>query len=151
MFRNQKKTEKQWIKGLSRKGCVHRCTRVENPGEGVPDVFAKIPRGSRLSGKIAWVGSPYFGFYCIFINKCFEICLRGVLYLPSPLPQLNPPVCIYGCVLGRKPPSMFINKLCYHAKMRFRLWNLYCQGLNISKKAFSIGTSFSKPSRNLTT
>jgi hypothetical protein len=21
----------------------HRCTRVENPGEGVPDVFAKIP------------------------------------------------------------------------------------------------------------
>jgi len=28
---------------------MHRCTRVENPGEGVPDVFAKIPRGSRLS------------------------------------------------------------------------------------------------------
>ena len=23
----------------------HRCTRVENPGEGVRDVFAKIPRG----------------------------------------------------------------------------------------------------------
>ncbi len=23
----------------------HRCTRVENPGEGVPEVFAKIPRG----------------------------------------------------------------------------------------------------------
>jgi hypothetical protein len=53
-------------------------------------------------------GSPYFGFYCIFINKCFEICLRGVLYLPSPLPPPPPsplpppptsppppPVCIY--------------------------------------------------------
>jgi hypothetical protein len=30
--------------------------------------FAKIPRGSRLSGN--------FGFDCVFINKCFEICLR---------------------------------------------------------------------------
>jgi hypothetical protein len=60
---------------------------------GVAEVFAKIPRGgggghgsqvkfaggppmlslfnfikgSKLSGKIAW-GSPYFGFYCIYIN-----------------------------------------------------------------------------------
>jgi len=62
----------------------HRFTRVENPGDGVPEVFAKIPRGSRLSGKIAKGagGSPYFGFYYIFINQCFEICMRGILYLP---------------------------------------------------------------------
>jgi hypothetical protein len=46
-------------------------------------------------------GSPYFGFYCIFINKCFEICLRGVLYLPSPSPHLTPPVCI-------SPLSLFL-------------------------------------------
>jgi hypothetical protein len=26
---------------------IHRCTRVENPGEGVRDVFAKIPRGGQ--------------------------------------------------------------------------------------------------------
>ncbi len=34
---------------------LHRCTLVENPGEGVPQVFATIPRGggSRLAGKIA--------------------------------------------------------------------------------------------------
>jgi hypothetical protein len=25
----------------------HRCTRVENPGEGVRDVFVKIPRGGQ--------------------------------------------------------------------------------------------------------
>jgi hypothetical protein len=34
-------------------------------------------------------GSPYFWFYCVFINKCFEIGLRGVLYLPSS----HPPLC----------------------------------------------------------
>jgi hypothetical protein len=40
-------------------------------------------------------GSPYFGFYCVFINKCFEICLRGILYLPSSLPPPTspPPLC----------------------------------------------------------
>jgi len=49
--------------------------------------FAKIPRGSQgFQEKLPGGGVPYFGFYCIFINKCFEICLRGVLYLPSPLP-----------------------------------------------------------------
>jgi hypothetical protein len=42
----------------------HRCTRVENPGEGVRDVFAKIPRGSRLSEKIAW-GVPLF---CVLLH-----------------------------------------------------------------------------------
>jgi hypothetical protein len=30
-----------------KKGKNHRCTRVENPGEGVRDVFAKIPRGGQ--------------------------------------------------------------------------------------------------------
>jgi hypothetical protein len=29
------------------------CTRVENPEEGLPEIFAKISRGSRLSGKVA--------------------------------------------------------------------------------------------------
>jgi hypothetical protein len=41
-------------------------------------------------------GYPYFGFYSIFINKCFEICLRGVLYLPSPYPT-SPPTCVHLC------------------------------------------------------
>ncbi len=42
----------------------HRCTRVKNPGEGVLEVFAKIPRGSRLSGKNARGagGPPISGF-----------------------------------------------------------------------------------------
>jgi hypothetical protein len=54
--------------------------------------FAKIPRGGgqRFQEKLPG-GSPYFGFYCIFINKCFEFCLRGVLYLHSPLPPPHPP------------------------------------------------------------
>ena len=65
---------------------MQRCPRVENPGEGVPEVFAKIPRGVKFS----W-GAPNFRFYCIFINKCFEICLGwGVLYLLVP----SPPPCV---------------------------------------------------------
>jgi hypothetical protein len=48
-----------------------------------------------LRGKISW-GVPLFRFFCIFINKCLESCLRGVLYLPSP--HLTPPVRIYGQV-----------------------------------------------------
>ncbi len=72
---------------------MHRCTQVENPGEGVPDVFDKICRGgSRLSVKIAWGGSPYFGFYCILIHKCFE---KLTLPPPPPGPTSPPPVCIY--------------------------------------------------------
>jgi hypothetical protein len=36
----------------------HRCTRVENPGGGAP-LFAKIPEGAKISGKIAREG-PLF-------------------------------------------------------------------------------------------
>ncbi len=64
-------------------------------GRGYLMFFAKIPRGGQgFQEKLpGGGGSPYFGFYCIFINKCFEICLRGVLYVPSPSPHLTPPPC----------------------------------------------------------
>ncbi len=67
----------------------NRCTRVENPGEGVWDVFAKIPRGVKAFRKNCLGGSPYFGFYCIFINKFFKNLPGGVLSHPP-----HPPVCI---------------------------------------------------------
>ncbi len=69
----------------------HRCTRVENPGEGVRDVFAKIPRGG-VKGfrKNCQGGSTYFAFYCIFINKFFENFPGGVLF-HTPLPPYPPP------------------------------------------------------------
>jgi hypothetical protein len=38
---------KKFIKSDSNMLLLHRCTRVENPGEGVRDVFAKIPRGGQ--------------------------------------------------------------------------------------------------------
>ncbi len=77
---------------LSRLRQCHTCAQVENPGEGVCDVFAKIPRGSRLSGKIA--GRVHlFGFYCIFINKFFKTFPGGQCYFITPSPL---PVCIYG-------------------------------------------------------
>jgi hypothetical protein len=50
--------------------------------------FGKIPRGVKAFRKNYLGGPPISGFiinfYCIFINKCYEICLSGVLYLPSP-------------------------------------------------------------------
>jgi hypothetical protein len=48
---------------------VNRCIRVENPGEGEPYVFDKIPRvgGSRLSKKIAGGGVvPLFRVFLHF-------------------------------------------------------------------------------------
>jgi hypothetical protein len=49
---------------------THRCARVENPGEGVPEVFAEIPRGvmafmpggPSLSGFIAFLLTSVFKF-----------------------------------------------------------------------------------------
>ncbi len=63
-------------------------------GRGVSEVFAKIPGGGGGQGfqkKLPGGGSPYFGFYCIFINNCFEICQRGTIFTLPP----GPPVCIY--------------------------------------------------------
>jgi hypothetical protein len=63
-----------------------RCTRVKNPGEGVAQIFAKNPGGQVFQEKLPG-RSPYFGYYCIFINKSFEIRLWGLKFnLPLPSP-----------------------------------------------------------------
>ena len=51
----------------------HRCTWVENPGEGVPDVFCQNPQGgSRVSGKIAWGGPPISGFIAFLLTSVLK-------------------------------------------------------------------------------
>jgi hypothetical protein len=50
---------------------MHRCTQVENPGEGVPEVFAKIPRGSRLSGKLQG-GGPILDFIAFLLTSVMK-------------------------------------------------------------------------------
>ncbi len=50
--------------------------------------------GQDFQEKLSVGVPPYFGIDCIFINKCFEIRLSGILYLPSSLPP-KPTVCIY--------------------------------------------------------
>jgi hypothetical protein len=70
------------------KGSNQGCPWVENPGEGVDQIFAKIPRGRvLLSGQ---------KLYCTFINNNFEICLWGQC-LPYPLSHSPPspltPLC----------------------------------------------------------
>jgi len=56
---------------------------VENPGDGVARIFAKIPVGvnayrAQLPGRV-----HYFGFYCIFINKFFENLPGGSYAIPQ--------------------------------------------------------------------
>ena len=46
--------------------------------------FAKIPRGGQGFQEKLPGGVPLFRVLLHFFNKYFEICLRGVLYLPSP-------------------------------------------------------------------
>jgi hypothetical protein len=70
---------------------IHRCTRVENPGEGVRNVFAKIPRRGQGFQEKLLGGSTYFAFYCIFINKFFENLPGGCCFIPPPPPL--PPLC----------------------------------------------------------
>jgi hypothetical protein len=66
--------------------------------------FAKIPMGGQGFQEKLPGGSPYFWFYCIFINKCLKIFLSAVLYLPSPL---TPPVCIYDRCGGEGVAQIF--------------------------------------------
>jgi hypothetical protein len=62
----------------------HRCTRFENSGDWVAQVFfPKSLVGSKgFLGKTAKREVPYFGFYYIFLNKSFKICLGGSIFTP---------------------------------------------------------------------
>ncbi len=75
---------------------VHRCTRVENPGEGYGMFLPKFLGGVKGFRKNYQGGPPIFAFYCIFINKFFENLLGGVLFHTPPTPY--PPPCVHLCV-----------------------------------------------------
>ncbi len=65
---------------------------VENPGEGVAQIFTQIPGGQCFLDKIGR-GSPIFGF----IDKFFLILPGWVLcYMLYPPFPLTPPECITG-------------------------------------------------------
>jgi hypothetical protein len=73
--------------------------------------------GSRLSGKIAWGGSPYFGFYtfiAFLLTSVLEFACGGYYIYPPPPPPLIPPVCIYayisfGCFQKKILDEIFIS------------------------------------------
>ncbi len=72
-----------------------RCTRVENPGDGIAQIFSKIPWGggggfTKLSGQNCQ-GVPSFGFYCILIY--IFICLGGLMFTLPPSPR-----CVHLCI-----------------------------------------------------
>jgi hypothetical protein len=78
---------------MQKKRGDHICTRVENPGEGVRDVFAKIPRGGvKGFGKNCLGGPPILGFIAFLLTSFLKICLGGAV--SSPLTPLTPP-CVH--------------------------------------------------------
>ncbi len=73
------------------RGGGHRCTRVENPGEGVRDVFAKIPKvGQGFQEKIP--GGSSLRFIAFLLTSFSKICLGGAVSYPPP--PLTPP-CVH--------------------------------------------------------
>jgi hypothetical protein len=70
----------------------HRCTRVKNPGEGIAQVFDKIPMGvgSRLSGKIFRWGPPIPGLIAFLLTGILKFAWVGLIFtLPlTPSPPL---------------------------------------------------------------
>ncbi len=68
----------------------YRCTRVENPGDGVAQNYACGVKAFRKNCQ----GATYFGFYCILLEVFLKIFVMGSRF--TPLPTLTPPVCIYG-------------------------------------------------------
>jgi hypothetical protein len=61
-----------------------RCTRVENLGEGVPEVFAKISKGGQVfQEKVPGGGPPISGFIAFLITSVLKLVWGG-LYLPYP-------------------------------------------------------------------
>jgi hypothetical protein len=102
---------------------MQRCTRVENPGEGVAQIF--VWGGSRLSGKIAKVG-PLLWLLLHFYYQVFYKFACGVLFHPpSPFPPHPPPppVCIYDS-LGRHYSRMHIWAT-YHCRNTCRKWYVF--------------------------
>jgi hypothetical protein len=72
-----------------------RCTWVENPGEGVPVYFAKIPKGGQGFQEKMTGGVPLFlkilhGGGALICTKMWKLshCEGGGLYLPSPPPSV---------------------------------------------------------------
>jgi hypothetical protein len=105
-----KRNETKWKFALSQlrvEGSNLGCTGVENPGEGVAQIFAW---GSRLSGQNCARGAPYFGFYCVFIKSFFLVCLErgGVVLCYTPFFLISPP--LPPCVHLWIPPTLDVEK-----------------------------------------
>jgi hypothetical protein len=66
-------------------------------GRGYLMFFPKSLGGHSFQEKLlgGGGGSLYFGFYCIFIDKCFKICIRRVILPP-------PPPCVHLWIIVKR-------------------------------------------------
>ncbi len=82
-------------------GSIHRSTRVENPGEGVPDGFCQNPKGGVKGFRKNYLGVPLFRVLLHFYKQVFRnLPEGGIIFTLPPHPHLNypPPMCIYGSI-----------------------------------------------------
>jgi hypothetical protein len=65
---------------------------VENPGEGVSEVFAKIPRGGggKTFKKNCLRGPPISGFIAFLLTSVLKFSRGGYYIYPPPTPHLTP-------------------------------------------------------------
>ncbi len=103
-----------------------------------------LKKGSRLSGKIAYGGVPYFGFYCIFINKFFVICLGGLCW-PSPPPPRASMFLFYPCVVVKSASVREKTFMCkiirFVASLKNSFSNRMLHAVTSSVLSFSISLS----------
>ena len=66
----------------------HRCTWVENPGDGEAQIFDKIPRGRGFPYKIAR-GSPNLGFIVFLLKILLKFSWGALMFTPFPLIPLS--------------------------------------------------------------
>ncbi len=90
-LKNQKKEKKHLVSWFP--WWHARCTRVENPGDRVTDVFAKIPRGVKAFRKFARGGPTILGFIAFLVTSVSKFAWGGSYIYQSP--STPPPVCIY--------------------------------------------------------
>jgi hypothetical protein len=88
--------------------------KIQGTRRNSSDFCQNYSGGQGSLSKIAR-GIAYFGFYCIFMNKSFEICLGGPVFTPPPLSPLSP---MFASMHGDNYPKLVNTLLRFYLDLR---------------------------------